>query len=161
AAVMVRPRVQIGAAIAIGPGKVDLLRAIERERSISAAARTMGLTYKRAWLLVDSLNQGFGQPVVAATAGGRGGGGAMLTPLGAALVARYEALEAKLDAACAAELQAFRDLPWARGARLDRHNRRFAPEAHEQANPRRTRRAPLLRGADARPYRSPLPILPS
>src|SRR5690606_18611464 len=76
-AVMVRPRVQIGAAIAIGPGKVDLLRAIERERSISAAARTMGLTYKRAWLLVDSLNQGFGQPVVAATAGGRGGGGAM------------------------------------------------------------------------------------
>ena len=110
-AVMVRPRVQLGAAIAIGPGKVDLLRAIDRERSISAAARAMGLTYKRAWLLIDSLNQGFGQPVVAATSGGRGGGGAMLTPLGAALIERYEALEAKLHAACAAELQSFRDLP--------------------------------------------------
>ena len=70
----------------------------------------MGLTYQRGWQLIDSLNQGFGQPVVAATAGGRGGGGAMLTPLGAALVARYEALEDRLDVACGAELQAFRDL---------------------------------------------------
>ena len=109
-AVMVRPRVQIGASIAIGPGKIDLLRAVERERSISAGARALGLTYKRAWLLIDSLNPGFGQPVVAATAGGRGGGGATLTPLGAALVARYAALEARLDAACGAELQALREL---------------------------------------------------
>lgn len=111
AAVMARPRVQIGEAIALGPGKIDLLRAIERERSISAAARAMGLTYKRAWLLIDSLNQGFGRPVVAATTGGRGGGGAALTPLGVELVARYAALEARLDAACRAELLAFLDLP--------------------------------------------------
>lgn len=108
---MVRPRVQIGAAIALGPGKVDLLRAIDSQRSISAAARAMGLSYKRAWLLIDSLNQGFGRPVVAATTGGRGGGGAALTPLGEALVARYAALEARVEAACGAELQAFRDLP--------------------------------------------------
>lgn len=108
---MVRPRVQIGEAIALGPGKIDLLRAIDSERSISAAARAMGLTYKRAWLLIDSLNQGFGRPVVAASAGGRGGGGAALTPLGLALVARYTALEAKLEKACGAELAAFRELP--------------------------------------------------
>lgn len=110
-AVMARPRVQIGAAIALGPGKIDLLRAIDRERSISAAARAMGLTYKRAWLLIDSLNQGFGRPVVAATAGGRGGGGAVLTVLGEALVARYAALESRLGEACEAELRAFVDLP--------------------------------------------------
>lgn len=110
-AVMARPRVQIGAAIALGPGKIDLLRAVDRERSISAAARTMGLTYKRAWLLIDSLNQGFGRPVVAATAGGRGGGGAVLTLLGEALVARYAALESRLGEACEAELRAFVDLP--------------------------------------------------
>lgn len=109
-AVMARPRVQIGAAIALGPGKIDLLRAIDRERSISAAARAMGLTYKRAWLLVDSLNQGFGRPVVAATAGGHGGGGAVLTALGEALVARYAALESRLGEACEAELRAFVDL---------------------------------------------------
>lgn len=110
-AVMVRPRVQIGTAIALGPGKIDLLRAIDAQRSISAAARAMGLTYKRAWLLIDSLNQGFGRPVVVATTGGRGGGGAALTPLGQALVARYAALEASVEAACGAELRAFRDLP--------------------------------------------------
>ncbi len=110
APVMVRPRVQIGASIAIGPGKIDLLRAVEREHSISAAARALGLTYKRAWLLIDSLNHGFGRPVVVATTGGRGGGGARLTPLGARLVARYAALEARLEASCGDELQAFREL---------------------------------------------------
>lgn len=110
-AVMARPRVQIGAAIALGPGKIDLLRAIDRERSISAAARAMGLTYKRAWLLIDSLNQGFGRPVVAASAGGRGGGGAVLTVLGQALVARYAALESRLGEACEPELRAFAELP--------------------------------------------------
>lgn len=109
-AIMMRPRVTIGDAVTLGPGKIDLLRQVAEGRSISAAARAMGLTYKRAWLLIDTLNRGFGRPVVEAVAGGRGGGGARLTPLGQALIARYEALEARLDDAAQAELDALRDL---------------------------------------------------
>ncbi|WP_316976708.1 winged helix-turn-helix domain-containing protein [Shumkonia mesophila] len=109
-AMMVRPRVTIGESIAIGPGKIDLLRHVAESRSISAAARTMGLTYKRAWLLIDSLNRGFGKPVLEAAVGGKGGGGARLTPLGEALVARYGELEAKLNETSQAELDALRGL---------------------------------------------------
>jgi molybdate transport system regulatory protein len=76
AAVIVRPRIQFGPALAIGPGKIDLLRAVAETHSISAAARALGLTYKRAWLLIDTLNAGFGRPVVETATGGRGGGGA-------------------------------------------------------------------------------------
>lgn len=109
-AAMMRPRVYLGEAVAIGPGKIDLLRQVAEGHSISAAARAMGLTYKRAWLLIDSLNRGFGRPVVEAASGGRGGGGARLTPLGEALVARYGALEAKLNATVQPELDALLDL---------------------------------------------------
>ncbi len=108
--VMVRPRISIGGAIAIGPGKIDLLCRIAESRSISAAARAMGLPYKRAWLLIDSLNRGFGRPVVEAVAGGKGGGGARLTPIGEALVARYGALEAKINATAQPELDALSTL---------------------------------------------------
>ena len=110
AAVMVRPRVYIGENIALGPGKIDLLRAIGEIRSLSAAARSLGIPYKRAWLLVDSLNQGFGQPVVQAAAGGKGGGGTTLTALGAELVSRYDALERRINEASIAELKALRQL---------------------------------------------------
>lgn len=103
---IVRPRIQFGPALAIGPGKIDLLRAVAETHSISAAARALGLTYKRAWLLIDTLNAGFGRPVVETATGGRGGGGARLTPLGEQLVARYDALEARLNAAARAELAA-------------------------------------------------------
>jgi molybdate transport system regulatory protein len=109
-ATMVRPRIRIGEAITIGPGKIDLLRHVAQGRSISAAARSMGLTYKRAWLLIDALNRGFGRPVVEAVSGGKGGGGARLTPLGEELIARYEALQAKMDAAAQPELDALRSL---------------------------------------------------
>lgn len=107
---MMRPRVQISETIAIGPGKIDLLRHVAQGRSISAAARSMGLTYKRAWLLIDALNRGFGRPVVDAASGGKGGGGARLTPLGEELIARYDALEAKLGATAQPELDALRAL---------------------------------------------------
>ncbi|WP_296556976.1 LysR family transcriptional regulator [Pigmentiphaga sp.] len=109
-AVMVRPRVYIGESIALGPGKIDLLRAIGKTRSLSAAARSLGIPYKRAWLLVDSLNHGFGQPVVQAVAGGKGGGGTILTVLGAELVSRYDALERRINEASVAELKALRQL---------------------------------------------------
>jgi molybdate transport system regulatory protein len=69
----------------IGPGKTKLLESIRDTGSISAAARDMGMSYKRAWVLLDSINQAFTEPVVTAAPGGAGGGGAILTPFGAVL----------------------------------------------------------------------------
>jgi len=88
----------------IGPGKVALLEAIGREGSISAAGRAMGMSYKRAWDLVDTLNQMLAEPVVAATPGGVGGGGAALTPAGEALIRDYRLLEAAAEEAAAVHL---------------------------------------------------------
>jgi molybdate transport system regulatory protein len=73
----------------IGPGKGKLLESIRDTGSISAAAREMGMSYKRAWLLLDSINQAFTEPVVTAAPGGAGGGGARLTPFGAEVLERY------------------------------------------------------------------------
>jgi len=114
----IRPRVYLEDDVAIGPGKIDLLRQVDEKRSISAAARAMGMSYKRAWQLVDVLNRDFGAPVVATATGGRGGGGASLTDLGRALVERYAGLEERLNAAAVAELSALqRLLPRARRRR--------------------------------------------
>lgn len=77
----------------IGPGKIALLEEIDRSGSISAAGRALGMSYRRAWLLVDDLNKLLGAPVVATQLGGSHGGGASLTPLGSDLVARFRALE--------------------------------------------------------------------
>ena len=90
-----RLRVLLGAAIAIGPGKADLLDAIAASGSISAAAKRMGMSYRRAWLLVDTMNNCFRAPLVASARGGSGGGGARLTPLGEEVLARYRDMEAK------------------------------------------------------------------
>lgn len=106
--VLVRPRIYIGDGIAIGPGKIDLLRAVGETRSIAAAARSLGVPYKRAWLLIDSLNVGFGRAVVETATGGKGGGGASLTTLGQQLVTAYDALEKRLNTEAAPELEAFR-----------------------------------------------------
>jgi molybdate transport system regulatory protein len=73
----------------IGPGKAALLESIRDTGSISAAARDTGMSYKRAWLLLDSMNQAFTEPVVTAAPGGAGGGGATLTPFGAEVLERY------------------------------------------------------------------------
>lgn len=86
----------------IGPGKVALLRAIAAEGSISAAARTLGMSYRRAWVLVDDLNHLFAEPVVVTTIGGGQGGGAVLTATGTAVVQLYEAVQAQAAAATAA-----------------------------------------------------------
>ncbi|MFN3884981.1 MAG: winged helix-turn-helix domain-containing protein [Rhodocyclaceae bacterium] len=101
---LVRPRLYLGGELSLGPGKIDLLRKIGEVGSISAAARALGVPYKRAWLLIDTLNRGFPSPVLETAAGGRAGGGARLTPLGEALVAAYDALEARLNTAARAEL---------------------------------------------------------
>lgn len=83
----------------IGPGKIELLRKIREHRSITAAAREMNMSYRRAWLLVDDLNAVFRQPVVAKWMGGSSRGGAMLTPTGQKLLATYEAVVAHADQA--------------------------------------------------------------
>ncbi|MDX1375660.1 MAG: LysR family transcriptional regulator, partial [Burkholderiales bacterium] len=72
-------RVLVGAVVAVGPGRANLLEAIGRTGSISAAARELGMSYRRAWLLVDAVNRAFRRPLVERAAGGRGGGGARLT----------------------------------------------------------------------------------
>ena len=74
----------------IGPGKATLLQSIRDTGSISAAARQMGMSYKRAWLLLDSINRAFTDAVVTAAPGGAGGGGATLTPFGAEVLERYQ-----------------------------------------------------------------------
>jgi molybdate transport system regulatory protein len=78
----------------VGPGKIALLEAIDREGSISAAARALGMSYPRAWGLVGELDEALGKPVVVRTLGGRKGGGASLTEAGRALIAHYRAVEA-------------------------------------------------------------------
>ena len=77
----------------VGPGKIRLLELIDQTGSISAAGRAMAMSYRRAWLLVDTLNTSFRRPVVEAHPGGRRGGGARLTPFGRELIARYRTLE--------------------------------------------------------------------
>lgn len=102
-----RLRILLGAEIAIGPGKADLLDAIARTGSISAAAREMGMSYRRAWLLVDTLNRCFKAPLVEASKGGSGGGGARVTELGLEVLARYRAMELKAASSVAAEMREF------------------------------------------------------
>ena len=79
----------------VGPGKIALLERIAEHGSISAAARTMHMSYRHAWELVDDLARCFGRPVVVAQMGGAGGGGTRLTPLGRDLVTEYRAIERK------------------------------------------------------------------
>ena len=86
-------RIDFDGTRALGPGKVRLLELVGETGSISAAGRAMGMSYRRAWLLVDALNQTFRLPVVHTRGGGAGGGGADLTPFGAGLVASYRAME--------------------------------------------------------------------
>jgi molybdate transport system regulatory protein len=90
----------------LGPGKVQLLEAVAETGSISAAARSMEMAYRHAWVLIEDLNQCFGEPVVATATGGRTGGGAKLTPLGRELVRRFRALERRARRAVAADVAA-------------------------------------------------------
>src|SRR2546430_14045719 len=103
--VQFRLRVTKGDDIAVGPGKVDLLEAIAATGSITAAARRLGMSYRRAWLLVDTMNRCFRSPVVETEAGGRRGGGTRLTPVGAEAVRRYRSAEKLAARAAAIELR--------------------------------------------------------
>lgn len=99
-----RLRLRLGEDIAMGPGKADLLEAIEATGSISAAAKSLGMSYRRAWLLVETMNKCFKTPLVQAKTGGRSGGGAEITPLGRDAVRAYRALQQAADKATAKTL---------------------------------------------------------
>ena len=92
---------------AIGPGKAALVSHIDETGSISAAARAMGMSYRRAWKLVEALNESFSQPVVLTAIGGRRGGGAQVTAFGRKLVRAYHRMENKASAAIQSELRQF------------------------------------------------------
>ncbi len=76
----------------LGRGKIELLKAIRDQGSISAAARSMGMAYRHAWCLLDELNRSFSEPVITSTMGGPRGGGARITAWGEELVERFEAM---------------------------------------------------------------------
>lgn len=95
-----RMRVMCGETNAIGPGKIELLEAIQAHRSITAAAKALGMSYRRAWLLVDELNRALKAPAVETAAGGTGGGGTALTPTGVKVLALYRSIEAQAQEAC-------------------------------------------------------------
>jgi molybdate transport system regulatory protein len=95
---------------AMGPGRADLLERIEQSGSISAAAREMGMSYRRAWQLIEAINESFSEPLVVKVTGGRKGGGAELTPLGRKVVERFRRMEGKASAAIAGDVEAFSTL---------------------------------------------------
>lgn len=90
----------------IGPGKIALLEAIRSTGSISAAARQLGMSYRRAWLLVEEVNETLREPAVAAATGGRQGGGALLTPVGEKVVELYRSIEGIARSSAAEEFRA-------------------------------------------------------
>jgi molybdate transport system regulatory protein len=86
-----------GEEIAMGPGKADLLEAIAREGSISGAGRALGMSYRRAWLLVDTMNRCFREPLVEAHPGGGEAAGARVTAAGSAALAAYRSLSGQVE----------------------------------------------------------------
>jgi len=92
---------------AMGPGKAELVERIAETGSISAAARAMGMSYRRAWQLVEALNRDYRERVVDTATGGKRGGGAQVTPFGRRIVAQFRAMEHKASAAIASDLKRF------------------------------------------------------
>jgi molybdate transport system regulatory protein len=90
---MIRIRIDFAENVNVGPGKIALLEAIKSTGSISDAARTLGMSYRRAWMLINSLKQGFSEAVSVSSTGGAGGGGARITTFGSNLIKQYRALE--------------------------------------------------------------------
>jgi molybdate transport system regulatory protein len=124
----VRFRIDFNRDEAIGPGKIALLEAIAISGSLSQAARDLGMSYRRAWQLLDSTNTAFVDKVALTSKGGRGGGGASITAFGHALIGSYRAFEKDVQ------------------ARAARHFRPFVARARHAAA--RTKRSPVIRLAD-------------
>jgi len=101
-------RITLDEAAYIGPGRADLLELIGSTGSISAAGKAMGMSYKRAWGLVQALNEGFGQPLVESSRGGASQGGAHLTEAGRFVLEHYRAMQQKTRLAIADDVAALR-----------------------------------------------------
>ncbi|HKR92467.1 ModE family transcriptional regulator [Novosphingobium sp.] len=93
----IKVQIHCGDEIAMGPGKADLLEAIRKHGSISAAGRAMNMSYRRAWLLVDTMNRCWQSPLVHAAPGRAQGSGAQLTGMGKRVLAHYRALVQTLE----------------------------------------------------------------
>jgi molybdate transport system regulatory protein len=98
---IIRPRIVLKGGGIVGPGKIDLLRAVHEHGSISAAGRALGMSYKRAWSLLNETGEICGAPVINAKMGGTGGGGAALTDFGRELIALYD----KIELTCASAVE--------------------------------------------------------
>ena len=105
-----RMRIQQAEAIVLGPGKVALLEAVKKHGSISAAARSLAMSYRRAWLLMDELNRSLKSPATVSEHGGQSGGGSLLTPVGEEIIRLYRDIESQAYAACSAEIDALTKL---------------------------------------------------
>lgn len=105
-----RVRVLMGEMTAMGPGRADLIDAIGRTGSISAAGREMKMSYRRAWLLIESTNAAFIEPLVVTATGGAGGGGALVTDFGRGVVEHYRAMERKAAEAIVSDFSIFSKL---------------------------------------------------
>lgn len=103
-------RVDLGEGQRLGPGKIRLLKQIDAAGSIAAAGRAMQMSYRRAWLLVEEMNQMFKTPVIEPQAGGAKGGGARLTPLGREVIQRYAKMEKAAAASAKSEIVAISSL---------------------------------------------------
>ena len=105
-----RLRVVLEPDVALGPGKADLLESIEATGSIAAAGRALGMSYKRAWSLVEEMNRDFGTALVSTSKGGSGHGGAILTPTGKKILTLFRRMEARAAEAIKGELRSLRRL---------------------------------------------------
>jgi molybdate transport system regulatory protein len=132
----IRLRVDFATLCSVGPGKIALLEAIHRTGSLSQAARELRVSYRRGWQLLWSLNTSFQTPTVVTSTGGRGGGGAQVTPFGKELIRCYRAFERHAEARA---LRAFKG--------ITEKARRRAPSAHAVPvmRPRRQRGPPRLK----------------
>ena len=103
-----RLRIHFGDLLMLGPGKAELLERIRETGSISAAGRGMGMSYKRAWMLVEEMNAAFREPLVESVRGGPGGGGAALTEAGCKVLAHFRAVEAAVADAGGKDIEALK-----------------------------------------------------
>ncbi|MDC6128249.1 winged helix-turn-helix domain-containing protein [Burkholderia gladioli] len=105
-----RMRIRRGDTVALGPGKVTLLEAVREQGSISAAARHLGMSYRRAWLLIDELNRSLRAPATHSEQGGASGGGCTLTPVGEKIIALYREIEEEAKRHCDSQIAELTDL---------------------------------------------------
>ena len=122
-----RLRVTAGEAIFVGPGKIALLEAVRDTRSITAAAKSMGMSYRRAWILIDELNGSLASAAVESAIGGEHGGGSTLTALGAELIGVYRRIEATATRACAKDLARLLELATPARSSASRRRSRSTP----------------------------------